>query len=152
MTGAVCSVTRRYRPHGEGSASGAEEHVLALESAWSRNAYGARHTEDLYEVMRSVENRMGTITSLRWTEDGAWVSLRTSRADDSSVPNRATSREHRLVPYGSNTSVDTSRLRRYHPADTRPVPLDLLVQYRLLLFHPGEEQGISNRSTHVERK
>ena len=41
---------------------------------------GPRHTEDLYEVMRSVENRLGTITSLRWTEDGAWVSLRTSRA------------------------------------------------------------------------
>ncbi len=72
-------MTRRYRPHGEGSATGAEEHALALESAWSRNAYGARHTEDLYEVMRSVENRLGTITSLRWTEDGAWVSLRTSR-------------------------------------------------------------------------
>ena len=72
-------MTRRYRPHGEGSASGAEEHALALESAWSRNAYGARHTEDLYEVMRSVENRLGTITSLRWTEHGAWVSLRTSR-------------------------------------------------------------------------
>ena len=70
---------RRYRPHGEGSATGAEEHALALESAWSRNAYGARHTEDLYEVMRNVENRLGTITSLRWTEDGAWVLLRTSR-------------------------------------------------------------------------
>ena len=79
VTEAMCSVTRRYRPHGEGSATGAEEHALALESAWSRNAYGARHTEDLYEVMRSVENRLGTITSLRWTEDGAWVSLRTSR-------------------------------------------------------------------------
>ena len=79
VTGAACSVTTRYRPHGEGSATGAEEHALALESAWSRNAYGARHTEDLYEVMRSVENRVGTITSLRWTEDGAWVLLRTSR-------------------------------------------------------------------------
>ena len=74
-------MTRRYRPHGEGSATGAQEHALALESAWSRNAYGARHTEDLYEVMRSVENRLGTITSLRWTEDGAWVLLRTSRTD-----------------------------------------------------------------------
>ena len=52
-------MTRRYRPHGEGSATGAEEHALALESAWSRNAYGARHTEDLYEVMRSVENPTG---------------------------------------------------------------------------------------------
>ena len=83
VTGAVCSVTRRYRPHGEASATGAEEHALALESAWSRNAYGARHTEDLYEVMRSVEKRMGTITSLRWTEDGAWVLLRTSRLDAS---------------------------------------------------------------------
>ena len=72
-------MTRRYRPHGEGSASGAEEHALALESAWSRNAYGTRHTKDLYEVMRNVETRLGTITSLRWTEDGAWVSLRTSR-------------------------------------------------------------------------
>ena len=52
------------------------------QEAARRLGCGARHTEDLYEVMRSVENRLGTITSLRWTEDGAWVSLRTSRVHD----------------------------------------------------------------------
>ena len=60
--------------------AGAEEHVLTLESNWSRNADGNRHTEERYEVMRSVDNRTGKITSMRWTENGAWFSLRTSRA------------------------------------------------------------------------
>ena len=69
-----------------------------------------------------------------------------------SVLNRATCREHRVVPCSSNRSTDTSRIRRYHPADTRPILLDLLVQYQALLFHPDEEQGISNRSTYVEKR
>ena len=92
-------MTRRYRPHGEGSATGAQEHALALESAWSRNAYGARHTEDLYEVMRSVENRLGTITSLRWTEDGAWVLLRTSRVQS----------KFNGLPYLSSVDAEAAR-------------------------------------------
>ena len=100
-------MTRRYRPHGEGSATGAEEHALALESAWSRNAYGARHTEDLYEVMRSVENRLGTITSLRWTEDGARVLLRTSRIGSSVHPVTSRLADQRTLPVWN---LMTSRL------------------------------------------
>ena len=40
--GAASSVSKRYRPHGEGPTIGAADHALTLEPDWSRNAYSAR--------------------------------------------------------------------------------------------------------------
>ena len=42
VMGAASSVSKRYRPNGEGSTTGGAGHALALEPDWSRNAYGAR--------------------------------------------------------------------------------------------------------------
>ena len=49
------SVKRWYRPHREESTTGAGEHALASDPDWSRDAYAARRTVDLYEVRRSLE-------------------------------------------------------------------------------------------------
>ena len=68
-----------YRSRGEGSSTGAAEHALVLEADSCRNAYGARQSVGLYEVTRSLENPMRTITSMLCTGDGAGLMLRTSR-------------------------------------------------------------------------
>ena len=59
--------------------TGAEEHALALESDWSRNAHGTQQPANLSEPMPSVENGMETMTSMLWAEYAAWLSLRTLR-------------------------------------------------------------------------
>ena len=81
MTPSVSLVNRRYRPHGEGSTTGAEEHALALEFNWCRIAYGARRSANLDEAMRRAENPMETIVSILCTEGAMWLSSRTSQID-----------------------------------------------------------------------
>ena len=103
--GAASSVNKRYRPHGEGSTTGAADRALPLEPDWSRNAYGARYAAHPEEGMTGVINRTGTMTSMLWTEDDTWVSLRTARIDASllasmhvSSPERRSTSTYRSAP------------------------------------------------------
>ena len=82
----VSSVNRRYRPHGEGSTTGAEEHTLVLESNWCLIAYGSRPSANIDEAMRRAENRMATMTSMLCTKIPMWLSSRTSRTEFAGYP------------------------------------------------------------------